>query len=104
MTNLNEVILFQVCTGDGRQKEEIVGSVRFPVDKVENQEEYEVEIIVPEERNPDSPVAKIGAKLQIIKSYYQYYQELMLKAEENKRSLENLMKESQKLFENLNGI
>jgi hypothetical protein len=40
--------------------------------------------------------------MQVIRSYYQYYQELMLKTEENKRSLEGLLKESQKLFENFN--
>ena len=90
--------------GDGRkEKEEIVGSVRCPIDRVENQEEYEVDIIVPDENNPDNPKAKIGAKMQFIKSFYQYYQDLMIKTEDNKRYLENLLKESQKIFENLNG-
>jgi len=41
--------------------------------------------------------------MQVIKSLYLYYQELMLKSEENKKSLEALLKESHKLFENLNG-
>ena len=95
---------FEICTGDGkREKEDVIGSVRCPIDRVENQEEYEVEIIVPDENNPENPKAKIGAKMQFIKSFYQYYHDLMLKAEENKRSLETLLKESQKLFENLNG-
>ena len=98
------MIKFEICTGEGKkEKDEIIGSVRCPIDRVENQEEYEVDIIVPEEKNPDNPVAKISAKMQVIKSFYQYYQELMLKAEENKKNLENLLKESQKLFENLNG-
>ena len=104
VNNLNDVLRFDICLGDGnREKEEIIGSVRCPIDRVENQEEYEVEIIVPDDRNPDNPKAKIGAKMQFIKSFYQYYQDLMLKAEGNKKNLEVLIKESQKLFENLNG-
>ena len=95
---------FEICVGDGRkEKEEIVGSVRCPIDRVENQEEYEVDIIVPDENNPDNPKAKIGSKMQFIKSFYQYYQDLMIKTEDNKRNLETLLKESQKIFENLNG-
>jgi hypothetical protein len=77
--------------------------VHCPIDRVESQEEYEVDIIVPEEKNANNPIAKIAAKMQVIKSLYLYYQELMLKSEENKKSLEALLKESHKLFENLNG-
>lgn len=58
---------------------------------------------MPDENNPDNPKAKIGAKMQFIKSFNQYYQELTLKAEENKNNYEKSLKESQKLFENLNG-
>ena len=58
---------------------------------------------MPDENNPDIPKAKIGAKMQLIKSFNQYYQELMVKAEENKNNYEKSLKESQKLFENLNG-
>ena len=98
------MIRFEICSGDGRKdREEVIGSVRCPIDRVENQEEYEVDIMVPDEKNADNPIAKIGAKMQVIKSFYQYYQELMLKAEDNKRTMETLLKESQKLFENLNG-
>ena len=104
VNNLNDVLRFDICLGDGnREKEEIIGSVRCPIDRVENQEEYEVEIIVPDDRNPDNPKAKKGSKMKFIKSFYQYYQDLMLKTEGNKKNLEVLIKESQKLFENLNG-
>ena len=104
IANLNEVIRFEICSGDGRkEKEEIIGFVHCPIDRVESQEEYEVDIIVPEEKNANNPIAKIGAKMQVIKSFYQYYQELMLKSEENKRILQDLLRDSQKIFENLNG-
>jgi len=100
---LSDLIRFEICTGDGtKDKEEIIGFVHCPIDRVESQEEYEVDIIVPEDKT-NSPIGKITAKMQVIKSQYLYYQELMLKAEENKKNLEALLKESQKLFENLNG-
>lgn len=95
---------FEICTGDGsKEREEVIGFVHCPIHTVETQDECEVDIIVPEEKNVNNPIAKIAARMQVIKSLYLYYQELMLKSEENKKGLESLLKESHKLFENLNG-
>jgi hypothetical protein len=103
VTKITDELRFEICSGDGKN-EEVIGAVRCPLDRVENQEEYEADIIVPDENNPNNQKASISAKMQFIKSFYQYYQELMLKAEENIKTYEKNLKESQKLFENLNGI
>ena len=84
-------------------KEEIIGKVIFPLEKIDNQDEYEISIDIPNEYNTYNS-ASIKAKIQFIRSYYKHFQELGLKTENNITNFELSLKESQKLFDNLNGI
>ena len=72
--------------------------------KFTNQDEYELEIGVPDDMDADQEIALIKTKIQFIRSFKKYYDDLAITSERNKDSLEKSLIETQKLFENLNGI
>lgn len=71
------------------------------MEKIDNQDEYELSIAIPDDYNIYKS-ASIKAKIQLIRSYYKYFQDLSLKTENNLNNYEMSLKESQKLFDNLN--
>lgn len=87
-------------------KEIVTGNINIPLDAVENQDEYECEIEIPEGKNVKNTGKKseIKLKMQFIRSFHMFHIESALKVEiENKEIMNNIMT-IQKTFELLNGI
>ena len=58
-----------------------IGSKVFPLDDIGSQEEYLVQIIIPEMDNPDKIVAYINTKIVLYMSDFKYYESLRRKQE-----------------------
>jgi hypothetical protein len=65
-----EILYFEVLTIDRRGTKEILGAVKFPLDKIERQEEYDLELEIPDENDERIITAKINAKIKFIWSIY----------------------------------
>ena len=65
------------------EKDEVfdIGSRVFPLDDITSQEEYLVQIVIPEMDNPDKIVAYINTKIVLYMSDYKYYESLRRKQE-----------------------
>ena len=65
------------------EKDEIfdIGSKVFPLDDIGSQEEYLVQIVIPEMGKPDQIVAYINTKIVLYMSDYKYYESLRRKQE-----------------------
>lgn len=105
MNNSRENLYFEICLYDQiKKKEELIGKVKFPLEKLESQDEYEIDIGIPDGYKSNEFIATINTKLQFIRSYYKYYQIQATKSENMKKELEFSLNEYQKLYQNLNGI
>ena len=65
------------------EKDEVfdIGSKVFPLDDINSQEEYLVQIVIPEMDKPDQIVAFINTKIILYMSDYKYYESLRRKQE-----------------------
>jgi|LauGreDrversion4_2_1035121.scaffolds.fasta_scaffold70026_3 hypothetical protein len=105
VNNSRENLYFEICLYDQiKKKEELIGKVKFPLEKLESQDEFEIDIGIPDDYKADEYLATIKTKLQFIRSYYKYYQVLATKSENLKKELESSLNDYQKLYHNLNGI
>jgi hypothetical protein len=105
VNNSRENLYFEICLYDQiKKKEELVGKVKFPLEKLESQDEFEIDIGIPDDYKANEYLATIKTKLQFIRSYYKYYQVLATKTENMKKELESSLNDYQKLYHNLNGI
>lgn len=96
--NISDELSFEICEGSN-----VLGKLVLPLVKLENQEEYDLHIEIPDENRDNESFAKLNTKCQFIKSYYNFYRDNALKAESNKKDYEASLKDSKKLFDNLNG-
>jgi hypothetical protein len=80
-----------------------LGEIRFHLDAVESQDEYEVELDVIESVNK-STVAKIQCKIKFVWSFYTMYQDLVNKSEKKINKFSNNIQKSNKIIDVLNGI
>jgi hypothetical protein len=80
-----------------------VGSVGFPLTRIENQDEYEVLLEIPDEDDDTICNAKINAKIKFFWSYYKHYEDLYNNADKKQKSLQSLLDKSFQLLDNLNG-
>ena len=64
-----------------------IGSKVFPLDDVNSQEEYSVQIIIPEIDDEDAVAAYINAKIILYSSDYKFYERQRKKAEKKLRKL-----------------
>jgi hypothetical protein len=98
-------IVFEVINVDQNTGRNLsIGSVRFSLDLIEKQEEYDVLLEVPDPRDENEVYAKINAKIQFIWSFYKFYSEELIKSEERIETLKNLIYQKQNILKNLNGI
>jgi hypothetical protein len=96
-----DILYFEVINNDDSEKLTL-GTVKFPLDRIERQEEYELELEIPDEDDENLIMAKINAKIQFIWSIYKYYQDMYTK---NERALQNcniMLQKTTRLLENLN--
>jgi len=103
VNNGKEKFYLEICATDlNSNSSEVLGRVNLPLDeKFPTQDEYVLDIGIPDEMSNNN-IATISTKIQFIRSYKQYYDDLAINSEKNKESLEQSLRESQKLFENLN--
>ncbi len=79
-----------------------LGTVKFPLDRIERQEEYELELEIPDEDDDNLIMAKINAKIQFIWSIYKYYQDMYTKNERALQNCNTMLQKTTRLLENLN--
>jgi len=80
-----------------------LGSVRFSLNLIERQEEYDVLLEVPDLNNSEDVYAKINAKIQFIWSLHKFYSDELLKSEERFNNIKALINSKQNVLNNLNG-
>ena len=79
------------------------GVVRFSLNLIECQEEYDVLLEVPDIENNNNVYAKINAKIQFIWSLHKYYNDEFVKSEERYNNIKSLINSKQNVLLNLNG-
>jgi hypothetical protein len=95
-----DMIYFQVINSDETKTESIIGSVKFSLDQLTNQEEYEAVLEIQDE---DLIVkAKITAKIKFIWSYYKLYESMYNQSEKRMNNLKNSLDKINQMLENLN--
>ena len=68
-----------------------IGSKIFPLGDIESQEEYFVQIVVPEIDNPDQVAAFINASIILYMSDYKYYEAMLRKQEKRMKKYKSAM-------------
>ena len=98
-------IVFEILNVDPQNtsKNVSIGSVRFALDLIQKQEEYDVLLEVPDPNDENEVYAKINAKIQCIWSLYTYYSEELQKSGERCDNLKTLVYQKQTILKNLNG-
>ncbi len=84
-------------------KQITLGSVRFSLNLIERQEEYDVLLEVPDVNNDQDVYAKINAKIQFIWSLHKFYTDELSKSEERFSKIKSLISGKQNVLSNLNG-
>ena len=87
---------------DDNDVESALGTVKFPLDKIEKQEEYDLELEIPDEYDERIINAKINAKIRFVWSTYKYYQDLYAKSERVLQNYNAMLTRTFQLIENLN--
>jgi hypothetical protein len=98
-----DIIYFEVINNDEMTgRKEVLGTVSFPLYKIERQDEYDLELEIPDENDENVNMAKINAKIQFIWSIYKYYQDLLTKSERVLQNCQAMLQKTNRLLENLN--
>jgi hypothetical protein len=71
--------------------------------KIENQDEYEVLLEIPDIEDESIVNARINAKIRFFWSHYKYYEDLYNTSEKRVKNLKALLDKSYQLLANLNG-
>lgn len=79
-----EFIMIKV---DENNNESEIGSKRFPLDEITSQEEYIVQITIPEIEDEDQSAAIINCKIVLFWSDYEFFEEKKKKSEQKLRKL-----------------
>jgi len=79
-----------------------LGEIRFHLNAVDTQEEYEVVLDVIED-STKSTIAKINCKIKFVWSLYKLYQDLLNKAEKKINKYITTIMKSNKIIDVLNG-
>lgn len=98
-----DILYFEVINNDDVHNEkQILGTVRFPLESIERQEEYELELEIPDDNDENIIMAKINAKVHFIWSMYKYYQDMLTKSERVLNNCTAMLQKTNRLLENLN--
>ena len=73
-----------------------IGSKVFPLNTIESQDEYEVQIIIPEKNDDSKPAAHINCKIIFYWSDFQFYDEKRKKEEKKVNSLQKAVNKLRK--------
>jgi hypothetical protein len=72
---------------DDQNQESDIGSKVFPLDEITSQEEYIVQITIPEIEDEDQAAAYINCKIELFWSDYEFYEEKKKKSEQKLKKL-----------------
>lgn len=100
--NNRDILYFEVLNTDQFGQKEVIGAVKFPLDRIEKQEEYDLELEIPDENDDRIIMAKINAKIKFVWSVYKLYQDKLNKSERLLQNYNNMLQKTNKLLENLN--
>ena len=87
-----------------RGKEFTIGSKIFPLDEISSQEEYLVQIIIPEIEDPNKVAAYIKATIVLYMSDFKYYEDLRKKQEKILKIFKNAVDKSYQYLKNVREI
>ena len=79
-----------------------LGEVRFHLNAVDTQEEYDVVLDITNDNN-NSSIAKINCKIKFVWSLYKLYQDLINKSEKKLNRYNTTIMKSNKIIDVLNG-
>jgi len=98
-------INFEILNIDSKDnsKQITLGSVRFSLNLIERQDEYDVLLEVPDINDETDIYAKINAKIQFIWSLHKFYSDELVKSEDNFNKIKTLISAKQQVLSNLNG-
>ena len=82
----------------------IFGNKIFPINNIKNQDEYELEIIIPEKNNEKKPLAQINCKIIFFWSDFLLYDEKRKKLEKKLINLENAINKLKLYLNEINEI
>lgn len=100
-----DILYFDVINySNDTNEENVLGSVQFDLSKMDNQDEYDVVLEIPDEDNDDIINSKINSRITFVWSNFQLYQEMLSRCERNVNGYKNLLDKSNVLIDNLNGI
>ena len=104
--NKKDDIIFEVINLDRKNPEnyESLGEVRFSLGMINNQEEYDVVLEIPDMQNDEEISATINAKIQFIWSFYRFYSDKLNLTEENIYNLQISLQQKRVILKHLNGI
>ena len=82
----------------------MIGKKLFPLNTIENQDEYEVQIIIPEKNDDSKAAAHIHCKIDFYWSDFLFYDEKRKKEEKRVNGLQRAVKKLQKYQDEINEI
>ena len=86
-TSRRDKFEFYMIKVDENNNESEIGSKRFPLDEITSQEEYIVQITIPEVEDEDQVAAYINCKIVLFWSDYEFYEEKKKKSEQKLKKL-----------------
>ena len=94
-----------IMEGINEKDEKIIfGNKIFPINNIKNQDEYELEIIIPEKNNEKKPLAQINCKIIFFWSDFLLYDEKRKKLEKKLINLENAINKLKLYLNEINEI
>ena len=94
-----------IMEGINEKDEKIIfGNKIFPINNIKNQDEYELEIIIPEKNNEKKPLAQINCKIFFFWSDFLLYDEKRKKLEKKLINLENAINKLKLYLNEINEI
>ena len=100
--SINDELVLEIHTSSSEIQNSLTGKTSIPFDGIENQDEFECCIEIPNEKDPTNYSGSIILKLQYIKSHYKFYSEQAMKSEnECNEWLDNIRKVHM-YYENMN--
>ena len=82
----------------------MIGKKLFPLNTIESQDEYEVQIIIPEKNDDTKPAAHINCKIYFYWSDFLFYDEKRKKEEKRVNGLQRAVKKLKKYQDEINEI
>ena len=94
-----------IMEGINKKDEKIIfGNKIFPINNIKNQDEYEVEIIIPEKNDEKKSLAQINCKIIFFWSDFMFYDEKRKKLEKKVINLENAINKLKLYLNEINEI